>query len=184
MRWIDITPERRRVIVEAAAARLATADDEADQPLTAQYVTVADLADYARGRPLRQAGATLAAIRMALRTDAAFREAFDRLFDQYAKVSIPFAAAASSGTVSKRRQADLGAEIEWFDSSVEPNTMFVRVHAPEWMRPVKELVIRGEDGDMRTIALVDDGDEIEVLVDRNSLEFSLLVNESSKLWLR
>jgi hypothetical protein len=112
------------------------------------------------------------------------RETLDRLLDRYAKVSVPIAAAASSGVARRRRHAGLGVEIEWLESSAEPNTIFVRVHAPVSMRPVKELVLRGADGEMRSIALVDDGGDIEKLVDRRSVEFTLLVDEASKLWLR
>jgi hypothetical protein len=181
MRWSDITPEQRKRIVDAAATRLAVSDDEDAEVPAVTQTTIADLADYARGRRMRRSEAE---IRMALRTDPAMRDAFDRLFDHYAKVSIPLAMAASSGEVRRRRQADMGVEIEWIESSAEPNTMFVRIHAPSSIRPVSELIMRGEEGEMRKITLVDDGDEIEVLVDRDSLEFTMLVSEGTKLWLR
>jgi hypothetical protein len=187
MRWIDITPSRRQAIINAAAARLAL-DDMTDDTIEdnapasgAGAVTIADLSDYARGRALRRSEES---IRSAVRTDLVMRRACDRLLDRYSKVGIPLAAAASSGAIKKRRQVELGAEVEWLESSAEPNTVFVRVHVPPSMRPVKELILLGPDGDLRGIRLLDEGDEVEVLVERNSVEFGLLVNEASKLWLR
>lgn len=179
MRWCDLSSERQRAVVAAAAARL-SANRELD-PGALDQVTIADLADYARGRPLRQPEA---AIRLTLRREPVMRHALDLLLDRYASVSLPLAAAASTGATRRRRQADIGVEVEWLESSVEPNTVFVRVVAPASVRPVRELILRGHDGDVRAIALEDAGDAIEVLLDRRSPEFVLLQDEESKLWLR
>jgi len=180
MRWSEIPPQRQSAIVEAAAMHLA-AGDEDGQETPVSRVTVADVADYARGTRSRLSDA---ALRSALRADPAMRSAFDALLDRYAILSVPLAAAASSGEPGRRRHVEAAVEIEWLQSSAEPNTMFVRVHAPASMRPLSELVLRGEDGALGVIRLVDDGDEIEVLVERGSPEFALLVDEGSNLWLR
>lgn len=182
MKWSHITPERREEIVASAALRLTLDDRVVDPQAAGDRVTVADVADYARGRPLRRADLSISD---AVRGDTALRDALDVLLDRYASVAIPLAAAAaSSGPSGRRRHAEMGVDIEWQHSSAEPKTVFVRVHAPAAIRPLREIVMRGEDGDVRTIALVDDGDEIETLIDAHSLEFGLLVNENSKLWLR
>jgi hypothetical protein len=183
MRWNDIAPERKTAIIESAAAQLTVDDDEARLRAPVDRVTVADLADFARGRPLR---CGQPALQQALRADLVMRETFDLLFDRYALVSLPPAIAASSGAPRRRRQADAQVEVEWVQSSAEPDTVFVRVYAPSRMRPVSHLMLRGDDGTLCKIALADDGAEevIEALVDRRSPEFHLLQNEAARLWLQ
>ncbi|MGE3959589.1 MAG: hypothetical protein AB7H96_22935 [Vicinamibacterales bacterium] len=175
-----MTSEHRHAIITRAATRLALAD-EGMAPADSGRVTVADLADYARSRPART---PTTALRSALRADPALREALDRLLDHYATIGIPKAMAASSGPIGRRRQAEMGVEVEWAESSVEPNTLIVRVLAPPRMRPVHELVLRGDDGDLQSITFIDEGEEVEALIDRRSAAYVLLSADSSKLWLR
>lgn len=183
MSWNNLSPEDREAIILRAALRVAIAHAE-PAPEPRVRVTMADLADYARGLARRpSAHAVNAAI-----SDPTMFNALDRLLNRYSKVQVPLQAAAAvkppegSEERGRRRYAAHEVEIEWVTSSADVSAAFVRVHVPDWMRPLKQIVVR-VGGEVAEIALVDDGSELELLMDRHSPAFRMLVDEASDLWL-
>lgn len=182
MKWNEITADQKLTVLQKAAVRYQL-DEEASPAgnVTANRLTNADLVALARGMPTV---APASVIKFAMRTDPALRHRFDRILDRYSRLRVPNAAAASDGLSSRRRDPSTGLEIEWVESTAEPNSVFVKVLAPPSMRPASRLLLR--DGDeFAIIALNDDGqdDLIEVLIARDSDEFRLLSKRDSLLWL-
>lgn len=183
MKWNEISIERQSEILQNAAARFLVDEDvpATEQDVIVSSVTNAELVAYALGRPLTQPESRL---KLALRMNADLRRRFDRIMNRYAKSAVPFAAAASHGTISKRRDPDTGLEVEWVGSSAEPNSIFVKVLVPDSMRPASRLLLRkGEE--IEVIPLEDDGEDdmIEVLISRDSDQYTLLSDPDSLLWV-
>src|SRR5262245_51049031 len=164
MRWIELTPEQRDEIVGVAAAMLVADGDDVLEEEARRRITVADLADYARGLPLRKSEA---ALRLVLMRDAGMREAFSLLLGRFGGVPLPFPVAASDMTAPTRRRDEAsGTEVAWFQSSADENTVFVRISAPNRTQPLSTLTLLGTDGQVAIIRLDDYGGDVEVLLER------------------
>lgn len=181
MRWIEATPEQRDYIVGLAATMLVADGDEALEEEAGRRITVADLADYARGRPLRKSEA---ALRLILMRHAAMRGAFSQLLARFGGVTLPFPVAAADVAPARRQDTATGTEVAWLQSSADENTVFVRISAPATMRPLSTLTLFGTDGQVAIIRIDDDGGDVEVLLERNSPEFSLLSDQDAEFFLR
>jgi len=179
MKWNELSAEARQAVIRGAAARLAFAEDMEEQGAD-DRATVADLADFARGRRTR---VPFEAIRRAV-ADPRLRQTFDHLLDRYAVSSLPHAAAAAGGGGARMRRTEDGIEIHVVPSSAQPSTIFVRLQLPAAKASVRELVMVAPDGELEVISLGEGGQKIQVLIERDSPEFRVLDNDDTKLWLR
>jgi hypothetical protein len=182
MKWNDLGPQEQERVIALAAALHDAREPLPELAAIANRVTPAGLADYARGA---RTAPSLAAIRFALRTDPTLNPLLEQLLDHFAEATVPLAAAASSGTISKRRDPGTGLEITLAISSAEPSTVIMRLDAPGSLRPLHRLVVRGEDGETAEITVDDTGEDdvLELLIGRDSIEFRLLTDEDSRIWL-
>ncbi len=182
MRWNEISSEDQQLILQNAAARVSI-DDTTDtgSNVVSYRVSNADIVRYARGE---RNSVSSAQLKMAFRSNPQLRLRFDRLISKYAKFSVPLAAAAAAGETARRRDPQTGLEIEWVASTADPNSIFVRVAIPASARPASRLILRKDD-DIKVIHLDDEGDDelLEVLIDRKSLEYRLLSDLDSLLWV-
>jgi hypothetical protein len=181
MNWNSMSEDRQRAILADATARLAIADDPDDVTDTAssERVTIADLADYVRNRPLsRSPAAVLAALQA-----PAMANAVEQLLRRYAKAQLSERRAADSDGAQRRRHIQLDVTVEWVQSATESSAIFVKIFAPDSMRPIRGLVFRGRDGGVRVLPFIDDGGPLQVVVQQRSPEHLLLEDEESQLWL-
>ena len=183
MKWRELSEDVQEKSLEAAARRFdnrVVFDDE-DTPPLSNIVTFVDIARFARGDALDK---STTQINFAMRTNARLRMLFDSMMADSAATEIPMAAAASSGHITLRRDLETGVEVQLVASQAEPNTIFVRVTAPDSMRPLQRLVVRSGD-EMEVLLLQDEAEDdiVEVLVDRASLAFRLIQEPESQLWI-
>ena len=182
MKWSELPQDAQNASLQRAAARhedrLMT-EEQSDN--IAGRVTFADIADFAIGRTARVSRAQLV---FAMRTNASFQPVFDMLIAEHSRLEIPMAAAASSGRVTLRREIDSGVELHIVQSEAEPNTYFVRLIAPEAMRPLRRLVIKTSDA-LEVLILDDDQEDdlVEALVDHDSPELRALQTPDAQIWL-